>query len=65
MQVLCVEDVANHDDPESGVGIRKEAGEALTGEQAGRVLSRRQEALGQSRILEPQLRSLSSSHRLV
>ena len=40
MQVLCVEDPANHDDPESCVGIRKDAGGALTGEHAGRVLSR-------------------------
>lgn len=40
MQVLYVEDLANHDDPESCVGIRKAAGEALTGEHAGRVLSR-------------------------
>ena len=39
MQVLYVEDLANHDDPESCVGIRKDAGEALTGEHAGRVLS--------------------------
>ena len=40
MQVLYVEDLANHDDPESCVGIRKDVGEALTGEHAGRVLSR-------------------------
>lgn len=40
MQVLYVEDLANHDAPESCVGIRKDAGEALTGEHAGRVLSR-------------------------
>ena len=40
MQVLHVEDLANHDDPESCVGIRKDVGEALTGEHAGRVLSR-------------------------
>lgn len=40
MQVLYVEDLANHDDPESCVGIRKDDGEALTGEHAGRVLSR-------------------------
>ena len=39
MEVLYVEDLANHDDPESCVGIRKDAGEALTGEHAGRVLS--------------------------
>ena len=40
MQVLYVEDLANHDGPESCVGIRKGVGEALTGEHAGRVLSR-------------------------
>lgn len=40
MQVLYVEDLANHDDPESCVGTREGAGEALTGEHAGRVLSR-------------------------
>jgi hypothetical protein len=40
MGVLYVEDLANHDDPESCVGIRKDDGEALTGEHAGRVLSR-------------------------
>jgi len=31
--------VANHPDPESCVGHRKVTGEALTGAQAGRVLS--------------------------
>ena len=40
MGVLYVEDLASHDDPESCVGIRKDDGEALTGEHAGRVLSR-------------------------
>jgi hypothetical protein len=40
MQVLHVEDLANHDDPESCIGIREGAGEALIGEHAGRVLSR-------------------------
>jgi hypothetical protein len=40
MQVLHVEDLANHDDPESCVGHREVVGEALTGEHAGRVLSR-------------------------
>ena len=39
-RVLYVEDLANHDDPESCVGVRKDDGEALTGEHAGRVLSR-------------------------
>jgi hypothetical protein len=40
MEVLYVEDLANHDDPESCVGVRKGVGEALTGVHAGRVLSR-------------------------
>ncbi len=40
MQVLYVEDLANRNDPGSCVGIRKDAGEALIGEHAGRVLSR-------------------------
>jgi hypothetical protein len=31
--------IANHPDPESCVGHRKVAGEALTGAQAGRALS--------------------------
>lgn len=31
--------IANHPDPESCIGCRKVAGEALTGAQAGRVLS--------------------------
>ncbi len=40
MRVLHVEDLASHDGPESCGGIRKGVGEALTGESAGRVLSR-------------------------
>ncbi len=40
MRERYVEDPANHDDPESCVGIREGVGEALTGEHAGRVLSR-------------------------
>jgi hypothetical protein len=40
MEVLHVEDLASHDDPESCVVIRKGGGEALTGESAGRALSR-------------------------
>jgi hypothetical protein len=35
-----IEEVANHDDPESCVGVRKGAGEALIGARAGWVLSR-------------------------
>jgi hypothetical protein len=40
MGVLYVEDVADHDGPESCVDVRKGGGEALTGVHAGRVLSR-------------------------
>lgn len=40
MEVLHVEGLASHNGPESCVGARKGAGEALTGEDAGRVLSR-------------------------
>ena len=40
MEVSNVKGLANHDDPESCVGARKSDGEALTGERAGRVLSR-------------------------
>jgi RNA-directed DNA polymerase len=40
MQESYIEGVASHDDPESCVGSREAAGEALTGARAGRVLSR-------------------------
>ena len=40
MKVPYVEDPANHDDPESCVGIREGVGEALIGGHVGRVLSR-------------------------
>lgn len=40
MKVSYDEDLANHIDPESCVGDRKAAGEALTGERMGQVLSR-------------------------
>ena len=40
MKESYVEDLASHDGPESCVGIREGVGEALTGVQAGRVLSR-------------------------
>jgi hypothetical protein len=39
MKVLYIEGLANHIDPESCIGVRKGAGEALTGERAGWVLS--------------------------
>ena len=40
MKESYVKGLANHDDPESCGGARKSDGEALTGEGAGRVLSR-------------------------
>jgi|SRR5882724_1004960 len=40
MKVSCSEGVATHTGPESCAGARKDGGEALTGERAGRVLSR-------------------------
>lgn len=40
MGVLYVEGLADHDGPESCVGVRKGVGEALTWVHAGRVLSR-------------------------
>jgi hypothetical protein len=40
MKESYVKGLANHDDPESCAGARKSDGEALTGESAGRVLSR-------------------------
>jgi len=40
MKEPYIEGLANHDDPESCVGLRKEVGEALTGEHIGEVLSR-------------------------
>ena len=39
MRVLCDEGVADHIGPESCTGPRKWQGEALTGENAGEVLS--------------------------
>ena len=39
MGVLHVEGLASHNGPESCVGTREGSGEALTGEDAGRVLS--------------------------
>ena len=40
MKESYVKGLANHSDPESCAGARKSDGEALTGESAGRVLSR-------------------------
>ena len=39
MKEPYIEDLANHDDPESCAGYRKVSGEALTGARTGRVLS--------------------------
>ena len=49
MKVSYVEGIANHNDPESCVGVRKDDGEALTGERTGRVLSREMHALPRKR----------------
>ncbi len=46
MEVPYGEDVASHIGPESCVGIRKGAGEALIGENAGQVLSRERKHFG-------------------
>ena len=40
MEVLCREGLATHSDPESCAGVRKDMGEALTGTDVSRVLSR-------------------------
>jgi hypothetical protein len=40
MKESYVKGLANHSDPESCAGARKSDGEALTGESAGRILSR-------------------------
>ena len=49
MKVSYVEGVANHNGLESCVGVRKDEGKALTGERAGRVLSREMHALPRKR----------------
>ena len=41
MKELYIEGVATHDGPESCVGVRKGAGEALTGARAGRAIEPR------------------------
>ena len=41
MEELYIEGLANHDDPESCVGVREGAGEALTGARAGRAIEPR------------------------
>ena len=52
MRVPCGEGVAIHADLESCAGVRKDGGEALTGESAGRVSSREMSApWRESRVL--------------
>ncbi len=46
MQELHTEGVATHGDPESCVGVRKDAGEALTGAHAGRAIEPRNDKSG-------------------
>jgi hypothetical protein len=41
MKALYIEGVANRDDPESYVGVREDAGEALTGVRVGRAIEPR------------------------
>ena len=41
MEELDIEGLANHDDPESCVSVREDAGEALTGARAGRAIEPR------------------------
>ena len=41
MRELYIEGVATHDDPESCVGVREGAGEALTGARTGRAIEPR------------------------
>jgi len=41
MEELCIEGLANHDDPEPCVGARKGAGEASAGARAGRAIEPR------------------------
>ena len=46
MEELYVEGVATHDGPESCVGAREGAGEALTGARAGRAIEPRNHQFG-------------------
>jgi hypothetical protein len=45
MKALYIEGVAIHDDPESCVGVRKGAVEALTGARAGRAIEPRNQGI--------------------
>ena len=51
MKESYVEGLATHGDPESCVGIRKGAGEALTGAHVGEVLSREIKSIGVPTLL--------------
>ena len=51
MQEPHVEDVANHNDPESCVACREARVEALTGESAGQPLSFESHLLGADRVV--------------
>ena len=52
MKELCIEGVATHDDPESCVGVRKGAGEALTGANVGRAIEPRNSPIGSAEAVE-------------
>ena len=45
MQESYIEGLANHDDPESCVGVREGVGEALTGARAGRAIEPRNQRI--------------------
>ncbi|CAG4917635.1 unnamed protein product [Acidithrix sp. C25] len=45
MKELYIEGLANHDDPESCVGVREDAGEALTGARAGQAIEARNQRI--------------------
>ena len=51
MRTLYIEGVAIHDGPESCVGVRKGAGEALTGVRAGRAIEPRNDQFGVPTLL--------------
>ena len=51
MRTLYVEGVATHDGPESCVGVRKGAGEALTGVRAGWAIEPRNQESGVPTLL--------------
>ena len=51
MKEPYIEGLANHDDPESCVGARKDVGEALTGARAGRAIEPRNPQFGVPTLL--------------